>query len=95
MPPHSLTSFEIQQYYQNKPEFDSVYSRNNLLKIKVVIYIINLDQYKSKGTHYICLYVNGNNVPTLTALELKIFQKTTKKFIDNKTIKKKELQKTS
>ena len=34
MPPHPLTNFEIQKYYQNKPKFNGVYSRNNLSKIK-------------------------------------------------------------
>ena len=34
MPPHPLTIFEIQKYYQNKPKFDNVYARNNLPKIK-------------------------------------------------------------
>ena len=33
MLPHPLTNFEIQKYYQNEPEFDDVYSRNNLTKI--------------------------------------------------------------
>ena len=27
MPPHSLTNFEIQKYYQNKLRFNGVYSR--------------------------------------------------------------------
>ena len=30
MPPHFLTNFEIQKYYQNKPRFNGVYSRDNL-----------------------------------------------------------------
>ena len=30
LPPHSLTNFEIQKYYQNKPRFKGVYSQNNL-----------------------------------------------------------------
>ena len=30
MPPHPLTNFEIQKYYQNEPRFDCVFSRNNL-----------------------------------------------------------------
>ena len=30
MPPPPLTNFEIQKYYQNKPKFIDVYSRNNL-----------------------------------------------------------------
>ena len=34
MPPHPLTNFEMQNYYQNKRTFNFVYSRNNLPKIK-------------------------------------------------------------
>ena len=34
MLPHPLTYFEIQKYYQNKPRFNDVYSRDNLSKIK-------------------------------------------------------------
>ena len=34
MPPHPLTNFEIQNYYQNEPRFSGVYSRNNLPKTK-------------------------------------------------------------
>ena len=30
MPPHPLTNFEIQKYYQNEPRFNGVYSRDNL-----------------------------------------------------------------
>ena len=30
MLPNPLTSFEIQEYYQNGPRFNGVYSRNNL-----------------------------------------------------------------
>ena len=32
--PHPLTNFEIQNNYQNKPQFNGVYSRNNSPKIK-------------------------------------------------------------
>ena len=52
---HPLTNFEIQTYYQNETKFNSVYSRNNLPKIKDCAYIINLDEYKSMGTHWIAL----------------------------------------
>ena len=34
MPPHPLTHFEIQKYYENEPKFNGVYSRNDLFKIK-------------------------------------------------------------
>ena len=62
MPLHSLTNFEIQKYYQNKPKFNCFYSINSLPKIKDGAYVINLDEYKSIGTHWIALYVTGDNV---------------------------------
>ena len=81
MPPHPLTSFEIQNYYQNEPKFIGVYSRNNLPKMKEGSYVINIDKFKSIGTHWIALYANGNNGSNLTvqyisiALQLNILQK--------------------
>ena len=51
MPPHPLTNFEIQKYYQNEPRFNGVYSRDNLQKIQDGVYIINLDEYSDIGTH--------------------------------------------
>ena len=52
MPPHPLTNFAREKYYQNRPTFNDVYSRNNLPKIKC----------GSIGTHLIALYVNGSNI---------------------------------
>ena len=66
MPHHVLTNFEIQKYYQNESKFNGVYSRNNLFKIKNGSHIINLDTYKSMGTHGIALY--GNDKHTLFIL---------------------------
>ena len=62
MLPHLLTNFEIQKYYQNKPEFNGVYSRDNLPKIKDGMYVVNFDEYESVGTQWIAVYVNGDNV---------------------------------
>ena len=44
MPPHPVANCEIQKYYQNETKVNSVYSRNSLPKI-------DLDEYKSIGTH--------------------------------------------
>ena len=52
MPPHPLTNFEIQKYYQNEHRFNGVYSRDNLFKIKNGTYIINLDKYSDIGTRW-------------------------------------------
>ena len=73
LPFHPLTNFEITEYYKNEPRFNGVYSRNNLPKtIKKGAYVINLDEYKNIGTHWIALFV----IP-----------KEINKFIDNKEIK--------
>ena len=57
MPPHTLTNFEIEEYYQNEPKSDGVYSRDNPPRIKDVVYIINLDDYSDIGTYWIaCMY---------------------------------------
>ena len=62
MPPHPLTYFKIQKYYQNEPKFSGVYSINNLSKINDRAYIRNLDGYKSEGTHWIAFCVNVKNL---------------------------------
>ena len=49
-------------YYENEPKFNGVYSRSNLPKTKYGTYVINLDEYKSIGTHWTALYMNENNI---------------------------------
>ena len=56
MPPHPLKNFEIHNYYQHEPKFNGVYSRKNLPKLKYRAYLINLENYKSIGTHWKALY---------------------------------------
>ena len=81
MSPHSLNKFENQKYYENKPKFNGVYSRNNLSKIKD-----GADEYESTGTHWIALYVNDNNVSYFGSFEVVKNPKEIKKFIVNKKI---------
>ena len=57
-----LSYFEIQKYYQNKPKLNVVYSRNNLSKAKDRAYVINTDECKSIGIHWVVFYMNGNNL---------------------------------
>ena len=86
MPPHPLTNFEIQKYYENEPKFTGVYSRNNLPKIKDGAFILNLDEYESIGTHWIPLYVNDNNVTYFDSSGIEHIPKEIKKFIGNKNV---------
>ena len=84
MPSHTLTNFEIQKYYQKEPKSNGVYSRNNLTKIKDGAYVINLDEFKSIGTHWIALYVNGNNIIYFDSFGVEHIPKEIKKFIGKK-----------
>ena len=69
MPPYPLTNFEVQKYYENKPRFNGVYSRDNLPKIKDGTYVINLDEYCDMGTGKIIM------LPTSVLLMYNVFQK--------------------
>ena len=87
IPPHALTNFEIQIYYQNEPRFNGVFSRDNLPdKIKHGAYVINLDEYYDIGTHWIALYVNNKTVTYFDSFGVEHIPKEIKKFINNKNI---------
>ena len=87
MPPHPLTNFEIQKYYQNEPKFNGVFSRDNLPnKIKDGVYIINLDEYSDIGTHWISLYVKNNDITYFDSFGVEHIPKEIKKFIDSKNV---------
>ena len=64
LPAHPLTNFEIEEYYQNEPRFNGVFSRDNLPNnnIKKGAYVINLDEYHDIGTHWVALCVQGTSV---------------------------------
>ena len=85
MPSHPLTDFRIQKY-QNEPEFNGVYSRNNLPKIKDGAYIISLDEYESIGTHWIALYAIAENVTYFDSFGVEDIPDEIRKFIGNKNI---------
>ena len=84
MPLYSLTSFEIQKYYENEPTFNDVYSKNNFCKIKDGVHIKNFDQYESIGTHWVALYVNAKNVTYFDSFGVGHIPKEIKKLIGKK-----------
>ena len=79
MPPHPLTSFKIEKYYQNETKFNDGYSRNNVPKIKDGVHVINPDEFKSVGTHWMALYVNGSNIIYFDSVGVEIIPKEIKK----------------
>ena len=81
-------NFQIQKYYENELRFNGVYSRDNLpTKIENGAYVRNLDEYADVGTHWIALYVKGNEVIYFDSFGVEHVPKEIKKFIRNKNIK--------
>ena len=81
MPPYPLTNFEIKSI---------IYTNLNLMvfiqEMKDGAYVINLDEYKSIGTHWIALYVNNKNGTYFDSFGVEHIPKEIKKFIGNKNI---------
>ena len=87
MPPHPLTNFEIQKYYENEPRFNGVFSRNNLpKKIKDGAYVINLDEYADVGTHWIALFCNRSEIVYFDSFGVEHVPEEIEEFIGNKNI---------
>ena len=84
--PSCLNIFWNTREYQNKLEFNGIYSRNNLPKIRDGTYIINCDENKLKGTHWIALYVNSNNIIYFDSFGVEHIPKEIQRFIGNKNI---------
>ena len=79
MPPHALTKFEIQKYYQNEPKFNGVYSRNNLpKKIKDGSYVMKLDNKT--------LFCNRSEIVYFDSLGVQHVPEEIKNIIGNKKI---------
>ena len=78
---------KYKKYYENKPRFNGVYSRDNLPKIKDGAYVINLDEYSDIGTHWVALYVQNNDVTYFDSFGVEHIPKEIKIFVGNKSIK--------
>ena len=75
IPPHPLTNFEIQAYYQNEPRFNGVFSRDNLPNM-----------IKKNGAYVVNLYANNKTVTYFDSFGVQHIPKEIMKFIDNKNI---------
>ena len=87
--PHPLTNFEIQEYYQNEPRFNGLFSRDNLPNnnnIKNGAYVINLDEYYDIGTHWVALYINNKIAIHFDSFGVEHIPKEIMNFIGRKKI---------
>ena len=88
VPPHPLTNFELEKYYQNEPRFNGVFPRKHLpKKIKDVAYLINIDEYADVDTHWIALFCNTNAILYFDSFGVEHVSEEIKEFIGNKKIK--------
>ena len=82
-----LRNFEIQEYYQNEPRFNGVFSRDNLgSTVKNDAYVINLDEYHDIGTHWVALYVNNKTITYFDSFGVKYIPREIMKFVARKKI---------
>ena len=96
LPPHPLTNFEIQEYFQNEPRFNGVFSRDNLPNsirpkglgsaVKNGAYLINFDEYHDIGTHWVALYVNNKTITYFDSFGVEHIPREIIKFIARKKI---------
>ena len=89
---HPLKNFEIQDYFKNEKIFNSVFSRNNLPKLKKGAYAINLDHSKNTGTHRVVIFVKEDEVNYFDSfgvdyISKEIIEKIEYSSLGNKNIK--------
>ena len=87
MPPHPLTNFELEMYYENERRFNGVFLRNNLpLKIKDGAYVTYFDEYADVGTHWIALFCNRNEIVYFDSFGVEHVPEEIKEFVGNENI---------
>ena len=57
---HPLNNFEITNYFNYEPRFNGVFPRKNLPRRKDGSYVINLDDKRNKGRHWVSLFIERN-----------------------------------
>ena len=77
----------MQEYYQNEPRFNAVFSRDNLPNsIKNGAYVINLGEYHDIGTHWVALYVNNKPITYFDSFGVEHIPREIIKFTTRKKI---------
>ena len=84
MPPHPLTNFEIEKYYQSEPRVNRVFSRNNLPNTtKDGAYLINFDEYEDVGAYWISLFYRKTKIVYFDGFGFEHVPEEIKEFIGN------------
>ena len=86
-PFYPLTNLEIQDHLNKEKRFKGVFSINNLPKLKKGAYVINLDHSKNTGTHWVVIFVKGNEAIYFDSFGIEHIPEEIIKSIGNKNIK--------
>ena len=79
-------------YFKNVKGFNEAFSRNNLPKLKISAYAINLDHSENTGTHWVVIFVKQNEVIYFDSFGVEYISKEIIKriehiFLEDKNIK--------
>ena len=58
VPLHHLNNIGITNYLNYEPRFNGIFSRSNLPRVTDGAYVVHLDDKKSKGTHWVSLFID-------------------------------------
>ena len=83
--PNNSTNNNSKNYYNNNNNNNNNNDNNNN-SIKNGTYIINLDEYRNIGTHWVALYVNNKTVTYFDSFGVEHIPKEIMTFIDHKNI---------
>ena len=86
-PPHPLTNFEIEKYYEKEPQFQGVFSRNSLPKrSRDGGYVVNLDDLGRSGTHWVALFIQKKGAVYFDSFGVERLPEEIKKFLHGKNL---------
>ena len=86
-PPHPLTNFEIEKYFEDELLFNGVFSRNNLPRItQDGGYVVNLDDKGKSGTHWVAIFINDDRATYFDSFGVEHLPKEVVKFLRGKDL---------
>ena len=86
VPLHLLSNIRITNYFNYEPRFNAVILKNNLLRIKDEVYVINLNDKNSKGTHWVSLFIDRNTAAYFDSFRIEYINQEVLNKIKDKSI---------
>ena len=83
---HPFSNIKITYYFNYEPRLNSIFSRNNLPRIKDGAYVINLNDKKSKGKHWVSLFIDRNTAVYFDSFGIKCIPQEVLNKVRDKSI---------